>query len=90
MTVSSDRRTALTARRTALETSLALLETNYNDLAAKNVREYSFNSGDGSQSAKRVTLSELREEMKAVREEIYAIDLELNSMAVIRTQASRW
>lgn len=90
MTVSSDRRTALTAQRTALETALALLEANYADMVTKGVREFSFNSGDGSQSAKRVSLSELRTEIKEVREQIYNIDLELNQKAVQRFQISRW
>lgn len=90
MTVSTDRRTALTADRAALVATLALLQTNYSELATKNVKEYTFNSGDGSQAAKRVTLSELRKEIKEVRAEIDAIDLELNQMCVVRMQSSRW
>lgn len=90
MTVSTDRRTALNAERAELETMLTALTTNYTALAGKNVSEYTFNSGDGSQSAKRMSLSEVRAEMKAVRERIAEIDLELNERCLVRMQSSRW
>ena len=51
LTLSSSTRARLQARITALDAQITALETAIESAMAKDIEEYSFNSGDGSQRA---------------------------------------
>jgi len=51
LTLSSTRRARIQARITALTAQITALETAIETAVAKDIEEYSFNSGDGSQRA---------------------------------------
>jgi hypothetical protein len=51
LTLSSSRRARIQARITALDAQITAMETAMENAVAKDVEEYTFNSGDGSQRA---------------------------------------
>lgn len=59
LALSSARRARILARITALDAQITALETAIEDAVAKDIEEYSFNSGDGSQRAVNRKLDEL-------------------------------
>lgn len=70
------------ALRVTLATKTAQLtaaNTTYTALLGKEINEYNFSSGEGSQRAKRIQLKEIRAEIEALEADIARINRRLNS-----------
>jgi len=74
--------TTLTERRAKRVASLAIAEAAYDTALEQRSESYSFNSGEGSQSATRRKLKELKSQIDELTAEIELIDRRLNGRGV--------
>lgn len=89
--VSTTRKAALAVRRAKRVASLALAEAAYDALLTKEPNEsYTFNSGEGSQSATRRKLNELKKQIDLLEAEIDRIDQQVAGDDVVGIMVSRW
>lgn len=89
LTLSSARRARILARVTALTAQITALETALETAVAKDVEEYSFNSGDGSQRAVHRDLADMEHRLDILyrrREAAYNL---LRGRGIVRMTARR-
>lgn len=89
LTLSSSRRTRIEAQITAIETRITALETALETAVSKDIEEYSFNSGDGSQRAVNRTIKEMETSLDVLyrrREYLYNL---LRGRGIVQMVARR-
>jgi hypothetical protein len=64
------KRTELEAELTVLETRLAALNTAYNSILSSGMKSYKFDSGEGSQSATYMSITDLQNNIDLVASQI--------------------
>lgn len=84
------RTSELQARRAKRVASLAIAEATYDDLLAKQAKEYTFNGGEGSQSVKRQDLDIIKKQIDQLQSEIDDIDRRLQGAGVVGLSVQRW
>jgi len=89
MTAAS-RRADLVALRAKRVASLAIAEATYDDLLAKGIEDFSLNTGEGTQSAKRRSLAELKKTIDSLQADINQIDARLNGCGIVGLTVARW
>lgn len=89
LTLSSTRKARIQARITALTAQITALETAITTAVAKDIEEYSFNSGDGSQRAVNRKLDDMQntlDRLYRIREAQYNL---LRGRGIVRMKIRR-
>lgn len=89
MSYHSDRRIRLLAQKAQYEKTLTSLYTSLDDAAASGVESYKFDSGEGSQSTKRRSLTEIQESITFFESRLSWVINELNNMGIVTLQFRR-
>jgi endonuclease IV len=71
--LNSTTRANLLARKAKLETQISNLNDTFDSLSQQQIREYNFNSGEGSQQAKRRSLKDIQDALDRAQAELDAI-----------------
>jgi len=90
MTYQSDRKIRLETRLTQTQTTLALLYTAMDEMAASGVKSYAFDSGEGSQKTTRRSLSEILESIQQLTATESHIINELSRMGLVSVRLRRY
>jgi len=87
--LNSTERSTLIERRTEYETMLETVKATYTAELENPVEEYRFDSGEGSQRAKRRKLSELKEQIEWLEGEIDLINRRLKGSGIVTLNVRR-
>jgi len=82
--------TELEARLTARKASLVIALATYDELLAKQAKQYSLNTSEGIQSATRQSLSEIKKQINELEADIEALETRIYGGNIVRFSSSRW
>lgn len=84
------RRARLEARLATKEAQLEALEATYTEMSAWSVKEYELDTAGDVQRVRRISLKELREQIKTLETEIDNLYSKLNGGGVIKLRSYRY
>ena len=84
-----DQRAEWEARIEEIDELLPILHANYKERIAQSVDQYTFDSSEGMQKAKRVSLSELKEQIDSLRAERDQLCRKLKGGGVVNMNVRR-
>ena len=87
--LNSTERSTLIARRTEYEEMLEVVKATYLSELAVPTEEYRFNSGEGSQQARRRKLNDLKEQIEWLEGEIDLINRRLKGSGIVTLNVRR-
>ena len=83
------KRSEIEAKIISKKNSLAIAQETYDKLLADPIESYRFDSGDGSQQAKKRKLNELKEQIEKLEVEICALETRLRGHGVVSVSTRR-
>lgn len=83
-------KTALLARRARLVVSLGIAQDAYDELLATTQKSYRLDTAEGSQSATRVKMSDMGEQIERLERAIASIDQRLRGSGISRINLARY